>query len=55
MKKFKITFLNAGNMEDIFTTEAESEEAAIEDMRTRFIGSIGEIFRNAKIVSIKEL
>ena len=55
MKKFKITFLNEGNMEDIFIAEAETQEAAVEDMRTRFIGPVGEIFKNAKIISIKEI
>ena len=55
MKKFKITFLNEGNKEDIFIAEAETQEAAVEDMRTRFIGHIGEIFKNAKIISIKEI
>ena len=54
MKKFKITFLNEGNMEDIFIAEAETQEAAVEDMRTRFIGPVGEIFKNAKIISVTE-
>ena len=55
MKKFRIIFLNAGNMEDTYVTEAETKEAAIKEMRTRYIGEIGEIFRNAKIVSVKEI
>ena len=55
IKKFRITFITKYGVKDVFVTDARTKEDAIEDMRIRYIGPIGEIFRTATITNVEEL